>query len=69
MNGKSSQDYSDIYLKKVHDLIDITCSDPQNTRRHPELFAEEDELLSWMNREVDDDYILRYWEQYTRAIS
>ena len=68
-SGKSSQDHSAAYLKKIHDLIEITCEDPKNIRRRPELSAEERELLSWVNHEVDDDYILRYWEQYTRAIS
>lgn len=69
LSGKSSQDYSESYLKKIHDLIEITCEDPKNKRRQPELSAEENELRAWMNQEVDDDYILRYWEQYTKAIS
>ena len=35
----------------------------------PELVDEEMEIDRWLNEEVDDQYILRYWEQYTRAIS
>ena len=69
LSGRSSQDYSETYLKKIHDLIEITCEDPKNIRRRPELAAEEDELSAWLNQEFEDDYILRYWEQYTKAIS
>lgn len=68
-SGKSSQDYTDSYIKKVRNLIELTCSDPKNIRRAQELVDEESEIDRWINEEVDDQYILRYWEQYTRAIS
>lgn len=68
-SGKSSQDYTESYIRKVRNLIELTCSDPKNRRRVQELVDEESEIDRWINEEVDDQYILRYWEQYTRAIS
>ena len=47
----------------------MTYEDPKNVQREQELVDEENELKRWMNKEVDDRYILRYWEQYTNAIS
>ena len=67
--GKTSQDHSDDYMKKIHDLIVMTNSDPKNFGRSRELFDEEEELRRWLAGELDDHYILGYWEQYTNAIS
>ena len=67
--GKSSQDYTNDHMKKIHDLIEMTNSDPKNHKRSEELLDEEGELLRWIDGEVDDRYILGYWEQYTNAIS
>ena len=47
----------------------MTYTDPKNFRRERELLEEENEILRWYNGEVDDDYIMRYWKQYTDAIS
>ena len=69
MTGKTSQDHSDEYMKKIHDLIVMTNSDPKNSGRSQELLDEEEELRRWLAGEVDDRYILGYWEQYTNAIS
>ena len=69
MTGKSESDYTVSYMNKIHKLIAMTCSDPKNVRRRAELIDEENEMRRWMTGEVDDTYILRYWEQYTRAIS
>ena len=68
-SGKASEDRSKSYLNKLHDLIIMTYEDPKNVQREQELVDEENELKRWMNKEVDDRYILRYWEQYTNAIS
>lgn len=68
-SGKASEDRSKSYLNKIHDLIIMTYEDPKNVQREQELVDEENELKRWMNKEVDDRYILRYWEQYTNAIS
>ena len=56
-------------MVKIHDLIAMTNSDPKNSKRADELLDEEKELKRWIDNEVDDRYILRYWEQYTNAIS
>ncbi|MBO4903558.1 MAG: hypothetical protein J5518_12285 [Lachnospiraceae bacterium] len=68
-SGKSSSDHTETYLNKIHDLIEMTCNDPKNVRRKPELLDEESEIKRWVAEEVDDGYILHYWEQYTNAIS
>lgn len=68
-SGISSEDYSQSYISKIHDLIELTCSDPKNFKRQAELREEEGEINRWLGGEVDDKYILRYWEQYTNAIS
>ena len=67
--GRSSQDHTDDYMKKIHELIAITNEDPKNSGRSRELLDEEKELHRWIDGEVDDQYILSYWEQYTNAIS
>ena len=69
LSGKTSEDRSVSYLEKIHDLISMTNSDPKNSKRADELLDEEKELKRWIDNEVDDRYILRYWEQYTNAIS
>ncbi len=69
VNGVSKENHTNSYMQKVHTLIELTCSDPKNVGRENELFDEENEIKRWIQGEVDDDYILRYWEQYTNAIS
>lgn len=68
-NGTAKEDHSDSYLEKIKKLIFMTYTDPKNFRRERELLEEENEILRWYNGEVDDDYIMRYWKQYTDAIS
>ncbi len=68
-DGKTGEDCTDRYISKIHDLIVMTCDDPKNARRKPELLDEEKEIVLWREGEVCDDYLLRYWEQYTNAIS
>ena len=67
--GKTSSDNTASYMDKIHELISITNSDPKNMKRSKELLDEEGELRRWISEEVDDKYILHYWEQYTNAIS
>lgn len=69
ISGKTGEDRSGDYLEKIHNLICLTYDDPKNIKRERELEDEETELRRWVNGEVDDRYILRYWEQYTKAIS
>ena len=68
-SGVSKEDYTASYVNKIHELIALTCKDPKNIRREKELIEEENEIKRWIAGEVDDDYILRYWQQYTDAIS
>ena len=68
-NGTAKEDHTASYIEKIKKLIFLTCTDPKNFRRERELLEEEDEILHWYNGEVDDDYIERYWKQYTDAIS
>lgn len=68
-SGRTSEDHTQSYVSKIHDLIVMTCEDPKNTQRERELLDEENEIKRWIDKEVDDQYILRYWEQYTNAIS
>lgn len=44
INGVAKEDYTDSYMKKIHELIAMTCSDPQNAKRTRELFDEENEI-------------------------
>ncbi len=67
--GVSKEDYTDSYLNKIHELIQLTCEDPKNADRKKELIDEENEIRRWQKGEVTDEYILRYWQQYTDAIS
>ena len=68
-NGTTKEDCTMSYVNKIGNLIRLTCEDPKNSKRKDELIAEENEIGRWLNGEVDDDYILRYWAQYTNAIS
>ena len=68
-SGRSKEDHAKSYIEKISHLISMTCSDPKNIKREVELRDEEKEIDRWFAEEVDDNYILRYWEQYTRAIS
>ena len=68
-NGVAKEDHTESYINKINELIQLTCLDPKNARRKDELLAEENEIGRWLKGEVDDDYILRYWGQYTNAIS
>ena len=72
-----SQSLCRLYVKRVvsnkkrstRDYTDERIVVPLMKKREQELVDEENELKRWMNKEVDDSYILRYWEQYTNAIS
>ena len=67
--GIAREDHSGFYLDKVRRLADMTVSDPKNTGRGPEILDEIREIERYRNAEVSKEYILRYWDQYTRAIS
>ena len=67
--GVAKEDHTETYMNKIHELISLTCDDPKNIRRKEELIDEEGEIKRWLNGEVDDSYILKYWARYTDAIS
>ncbi len=69
LNGIAKEDHTASYLDKIDNLIFLTSIDPKNFRRERELIEEEKEIQRWYRGEVDDDYIMRYWKQYTDAIS
>lgn len=67
--GRSSEDYTGKYFDAIVRLIELTEKDPKNARRIPELESEKEEIRNWLEGGLTDDYILRYWDDYTRAIS
>lgn len=69
LQGKAKRDHYDFYLDKIKDLVRRTCEDPKNAGREKELWDEIGEIERFGRGKVDGDYILRYWEQYTKAIS
>ena len=69
MQGKSKEDFSGFYLNKIRVLVDMTIADPKNKGRASELLDEIKEIERYENGEVPKEYILRYWNQYTMAIS
>jgi len=67
--NNNANDYSEFYLNKILDLINATFEDTKNDiRRKKEIMDEFDELRKYISGDVDKEYILRYWNQYTIAI-
>ena len=69
LHGGAKKDYSEFYFNKVKELVDRTIRDPKNQGREKELLDEIHEIERYRAGEEADTYILRYWDQYTRAIS
>ena len=67
-NGNTDKNYTDLYIKRIMDLIYLTLSDPKNQRRERELLDEFYEIERYIMGDVDADYISDYWEQYTKAL-
>ena len=67
--GKAKKDYYDFYFAKVKELVGRTIDDPKNIGRGQELLDEVNEIERYGRGEVEGEYILRYWDQYTKAIS
>lgn len=71
-NGINPVDYSNQYLEKIIKLINMTMFDPKNSikgYRFIELNDEINEIRRYINDEVPSEYILDYWNEYTKAIS
>ncbi len=70
LKDNGQKDYSELYLEKIKELIDATFADPKNdVRRRKELDDEVSEIREYLQGERTSDYILRYWEEYTKAIA
>ena len=69
LNGRSDEDFSDFYFKKVQSLIEMTLNDPKNVNRSKELLDELNELHLMLTGVYDADYIMRYWNQFTNAVA
>lgn len=67
--GKTPQGNIDFYFRKIMDLTYLTLSDPKNRKRAPELIEEIYQIERYLMGEEDEDYIRRYWEQYTNALA
>ena len=68
---KTKDDHYLEYINLITKMIQQTIDDPKNQERHieKELWDELEEIKRYYRGEVDKDYILRYWDVYTRAIS
>ena len=70
--GINETDYSEQYLDKIIKLIKMTIFDPKNASkgyRLIELNDEVEEIRRYMKDEVDGEYVLRYWDAFSKAIS
>lgn len=65
----SKKDYSDFYINKVSELINLTFNNSESSYRKQEFLDEIKELQRFLDGEVDQDYIMRYWNQFTAALS
>lgn len=72
VNGINPVDYAPDYLITINRLLKMTMFDPKNYikgYRFIELNDEINEINRYLNGEVTGDYILSYWDEYTKAIS
>lgn len=70
--GEAKEDYSLFYLNRVEKLIIMTMHDEKNSSkgyRAIELFDEPEEIKGYLDGKYEADYIKRYWNEYTLAIS
>ncbi len=72
LENRSDKDHAYFYLQKIKMMIEMIAFDPKNASKAYcviEFMDEMDEIRHYLNGERDADYILRYWRQYTDAIS
>ncbi len=72
LNNETKNDNGYFYLGKIKKMITLTFFDPKNQEKGYfaiELMDEVGELEKYLRGEYDADYIRRYWNQYTKAIS
>ena len=72
LSGSISADPSMNYVKNIMKLIRMTFLDPKNQDKkvvEKELDDEVGEIIRYLNGDYPPEYIMRYWHQYTDAIS
>ena len=72
LENRSDKDHAYFYLQKIKMMIEMIAFDPKNASKAYcviEFMDEMDEIRLYLNGERDAEYILRYWRQYTDAIS
>ena len=70
ISGDSAKDNAPFYLEKIIGLIKMTVLDDKNKGyRAVELYDEVDEIRLYLKGERSAEYIRRYWNSYTNAIS
>lgn len=71
LENRTKSDHYEDYLALITKLIQKTVDDPKNKERciDKELWDELEEIKRYHSGEVTKDYILRYWDNYTKAIS
>lgn len=70
--GEAKEDYGLFYLDKIEKLIKMTMHDDKNAGkgyRAIELFDEFEEIKGYLSGKYDAEYLRRYWNEYTLAIS
>ena len=70
--GQTKKDNSSFYLDNILKLIEMTKMDSKNSNRSyfsVELLDEVEEIKRYLNNECSAEYIRRYWNAYTNAIS
>ena len=72
VSGKTENDASPGYIGNIIKLIEMTFDDPKNQDKkiiEKELFDETNEIIKYLNGDYPAEYIRRYWNQFTDAIS
>lgn len=72
LDNSNIEDYSEEYLSKIQKLLKMTMFDPKNSAkgyRFVELNDEVNEIKRYLQGGTTGDYILRYWDEFTKAIS
>lgn len=64
--GVAKKDYSNFYFEKITKLLGLMVQKKENIRREKEFLDELNEIKRFLNNEVDGEYIMRYWNPYTK---
>ena len=67
--GREKEDYSGFYFDRIVEYVNKTLDDPKNKGREAELLDEVGEIKRYIKGEVSKEYVMTYWDQFTRAIS